>query len=170
MKRLLVLVFSSAVPLGLFVVPAAAGGWAVTTLDEVESPRAGEVTLVGFTIRQHGVTPVDVDGDVGIESTSPSGGVQFIPAVQDGLTGHYVARVVFPEPGDFSWAVRQGQFGEQDLGTVSVDPAGDASDVASSDRWPTVSRFGLPVLAMAAAAFATAGVVRGRRRRRLAAA
>ena len=39
--------------------PALAGGWAVTTLDGAPAVfRAGQSQTVGFTIRQHGVTPV----------------------------------------------------------------------------------------------------------------
>lgn len=165
MKRLLAFMFGSALLLCVFVTPAGAGSWAVTTLDEVGTPQATEVTLVEFTIRQHGVRPVNVDGTVGIEITSPSSEMRYFPAVPNGATGQYVAGVVFPEPGDFSWVLLQGPFGEQDLGTVSVGPAGVASDVVSSQRWPAVARFGLPVLAAALTAIAAGGAVQGWRRR-----
>ncbi|MEO8162945.1 MAG: hypothetical protein ABI590_04110, partial [Ilumatobacteraceae bacterium] len=48
---------------------ATAGGWAVSTLDEVPVPIAGEPIDVGFTIRQHGITPVDISENVGITIT-----------------------------------------------------------------------------------------------------
>jgi len=75
--------------------PAAAGGWAVGTLDPVGSATAGETVLVGFTIRQHGVTPVTLDdapgSPVGIEIVDGSGIAHRFPAVADGPVGHHVA-------------------------------------------------------------------------------
>ena len=104
------------------VAPASAGGWAVSTLDEVPSPRAGEVVDVGFTIRQHGVTPVNLDGDVGVELTGPAGRTAFFPAEQTGAPGHYVARVEFAAHGESS-----GRF----------DRTGSASKTSARSRWPT---------------------------------
>ncbi|HEX6658133.1 MAG TPA: hypothetical protein VF065_08625, partial [Ilumatobacter sp.] len=77
---------------------ASAGGWAVSTLDEVPAPAPGEAVTVGFTIRQHGVAPVNID-DVGVEVTGPSGDIEVFPATQEGAVGHYVADVVFGEVG-----------------------------------------------------------------------
>ena len=61
---------------------ASAGGWAVTTLDEVPVPTSGEAVTVGFTILQHGVTPADLDEGVGIEITGADGTVEVFPATQ----------------------------------------------------------------------------------------
>ena len=42
--------------------PALGGGWAVTTLDNDPDPDdAGRTYSIGYTIRQHGVTPISVD-------------------------------------------------------------------------------------------------------------
>ena len=85
------------------VAPAAwAGGWAVSTLDPMSAPVAGVPTDIGFTIRQHGVTPVDLD-DVAIVVTAPSGETTVFPAKGDGVEGHYVASVTFEE-GQSTWA------------------------------------------------------------------
>ena len=45
---------------------ASAGGWAVTILDELPSPIAGEPIQVGFTILGHGISPMDVSEGVGV--------------------------------------------------------------------------------------------------------
>ncbi|MDP2293651.1 MAG: hypothetical protein Q8M22_20925, partial [Actinomycetota bacterium] len=89
---------------------AAAGGWAVTTLDATPVPVPGEPVDVGFTIRQHGVTPVDIADGVAIEVVAADGMVQRFPAERQGVVGHYVATVVFPVAGDFNWSVIQGSF------------------------------------------------------------
>ena len=55
----------------LLLAPAAlAGGWAVSTIDPMATPAAGAPIDVGFTIRQHGMTPVDL-ADVAIAVTLP---------------------------------------------------------------------------------------------------
>ena len=91
--------------------PAAAGGWAVSTLDALPAPEPGEPIEIGFTIRAHGVTPVTVeDGPVGIEIVTLDGTATFFEAIADGPVGHYVATVVFPAAGDYRWAVSQGWY------------------------------------------------------------
>jgi hypothetical protein len=100
---------------------ASAGGWAISTLDELPNPIAGESIQVGFTIRQHGITPIDMSEDVGITITLAGGNTQYFPAAGDGTVGHYVARVEFPSRGRYKWSIRQGIFGDQDLGEIDVD-------------------------------------------------
>lgn len=47
-----------------------AGGWALSTLDETPAVVAGEPIDIGFTVLQHGVSPVDADiGEIGIVVT-----------------------------------------------------------------------------------------------------
>ncbi|RPI90695.1 MAG: hypothetical protein EHM40_17685, partial [Chloroflexi bacterium] len=49
----------------VFAIPAFAGGWAVITLDELPGAVvAGEPLTVGFTVLQHGITPMS-----GIDAT-----------------------------------------------------------------------------------------------------
>jgi hypothetical protein len=121
---------------------AAAGGWAITALDPFEQPTAGEPTVIGFTILQHGVTPAEVD-DAGIRIV----GGQFFPAIRDGV-GHYTANVVFPTAGTFSWVVEQGWFGPQELGQITIGGAATQAVAAGSSwQYPAALRLGLPLIA-----------------------
>ena len=130
---------------------ASAGGWAVSTLDEVPVPIAGEPIDVGFTIRQHGVTPVDMAEDVGITITLVGGAAQYFPAAGDGTVGHYVARVQFPTVGLYQWIVRQGWFGEQDLGQIEVgEPAKAVSSESSSGTLQYVALGGATLFGLVA--------------------
>jgi hypothetical protein len=144
--------------------PVSAGGWAVTTLDSIPAAAANQKVEVGFTIRQHGVTPVNPDGDVGIVFRSSSGQERFFAAEAVGPVGHYVAEVTFPDPGAWTWAVRQGWFADQALGTLelasrrAVAPSGDY-------RWPGWIRVGLPTLAVLFGAAAMFEFTSQRRRR-----
>ncbi len=155
------------VVVGGFGATASAGGWAVSTLDATPSPVPGQAIDVGFTIRQHGVTPIDLDEGVGIQVTAADGTVQQFPAVLQGATGHYVASVVFPVVGDYTWSVQQGWFAPQELGTLTVGPAPGAG---GDYRFPAVLRYGLPALAVVLVALALADVIVNRRRRRTVAA
>lgn len=108
----------------LTAVPAMAGGWAVTTFDSLPPEfRAGETYTLGYTIRQHGVTPINVERTE-IRITSPQGGKTLrFAGVQEGAIGHYVAKVTFPYEGRWAWEVSQGPFEAQALGTTNVLPA-----------------------------------------------
>lgn len=109
--------------------PAGAGGWAVSSLDPLPTPVPGEPMEVGFTVLQHGRTPVDPRGPgmgVGFVVTSPGGEVTEFAARPDGVVGHFVAEVTFPAAGTYTWAVRQGFFGPWDLGELVVEPPGGA--------------------------------------------
>ena len=104
---------------------ALAGGWAVTTLDAVPAGvRAGQSLAIGFTIRQHGVTPARVEqygGQVAIRIRPTWKPAADVPARADGPVGHYLAEVRFPSAGVWSWEVEQGPFAPQPLGTVTVE-------------------------------------------------
>ena len=140
---------------------ASAGGWAVSTLDELPVPRAGETVDVGFTIRQHGVTPVAVDG-VGIRTRSSAGVDSYFEAKADGSVGHYVATVTFPTAGAYTWSVRQGWFADHDLGVIDV---ATASDAEAGRDWSAAWRYGLPAGAVTLAAIALFDAAAARRRR-----
>ncbi|MGH9134271.1 MAG: hypothetical protein ACRDZZ_10075 [Ilumatobacteraceae bacterium] len=165
----------AAVPLVGGDTVSAKGGWAVSTLDEVPSPTPGATVTVGFTIRQHGVTPVNVE-DVAVEITAPSGAVELFPARQQGPTGHYVADVVFGEVGVHSWSIKQGWFADQELGVIdtSANSAAASSGAGSTGGDGSSStrflRFGMPTVALALAGYAAADAIRSRRRRHAVAA
>ena len=103
--------------------PAKAGGWAVTQVDPFDEPAAGKDVDIGFTILQHGQTPVDVDG-VMIVVEGPDGDITRFPAESAGALGRYRATIEFPESGQYEWSVIQGWFGPQDLGVLDIDATG----------------------------------------------
>jgi hypothetical protein len=166
MRRSLVIGAATLALLVMTALPAAAkGGWATSTLDEPPHPQPGDTTEIGFTILQHGVTPVDVD-DVAavIRDADGDGDAQTWPAVQQGETGHYVARVTFPAEGRYDWAIHQGWFGDYELATLNVGGADPAATGSwwSRTSWPLRALLVLPVVA-------SAGLFvldRGRRRQR----
>lgn len=121
-----------------FTRPASAGGWAVASLDSVPAAEPGATVDVAFTILQHGVTPAALDDGVGIEIRhGDDGNSSFFPAVGDGIAGHYVATVTFPETaGRYEWQVQMGWFGSHELGTLDVRVADEPSDGAwATIRW-----------------------------------
>jgi hypothetical protein len=109
------------VALSVCTVPAAmAGGWAVTTLDEVPATlKAGETYPIGYTVRQHGQTPF-LGSETGIEIRSSSNARQRFNGVAQGAPGHYVAQVRFPEAGEWQWFADQKPFEIQPLGKIAI--------------------------------------------------
>ena len=122
--------FVLAVALGLTVALAGpaqggnAGGWAVTTFDDLPGQFvAGQSYTLGYTIRQHGISPIKVES-TGIFLQNASGGtVASFPGAAEGALGHYVATVRFPAAGTFTWYVTQAPFAEQQLGPITVAAA-----------------------------------------------
>ena len=167
MRKLLVGAGLVVVVLAALSPAAHAGGWAVSTLDPMDPPVAGQETEVGFTIRQHGVSPVEIE-DVAVAITGPSGAVAVFDARHDGTTGHYVATVVFDE-GQSTWEIRQGWFAPQPLGVIDVGASAPSETPvaveSSSYRWPSAARALLPLAAIALAGVAIADAVSSRRRR-----
>ncbi len=167
MRKLLVGFGLVVMALGVLAPAALAGGWAVSTLDPMDPPVAGQETEVGFTVRQHGVTPVDIE-DVAVAITGPSGAVAVFDARPDGGTGHYVATVVF-EQGQSTWEIRQGWFAPQPLGVIEVGgSAASSTPVAvesSSYRWPSAARTLVPLAAIVLAGVAVVDAIGGRRRK-----
>lgn len=128
---------------------ALAGGWAVTTLDTLPPDiSAGQTYTIGWTIRQHGVTPVDVErlgGTTELIATSPDGSRTLsFAGRRDGDTGHYAAKVTFPSEGTWTWKVTQAPFQPQPLGTVVVSPALAGSDAARGANAANTAASGAP--------------------------
>src|SRR5262245_18546826 len=119
---------------------ASAGGWAVTSLDALTAPTAGESANVGFTILQHGETPAVLESGVGLELVLPAGATESFPAVAEGAPGHYVATVTFPSSaGSYQWRAHMDWFGTYELGSddVAAPSAPSAgSGGGSSSVWP----------------------------------
>lgn len=108
--------------------PAFAGGWAVTTLDSIPDRfDAGQTYSIGYTIRQHGVTPITVDRTEIRITHGDSGKSLAFPGAPEGPVGHYVAKLTIPAAGSWTWEVTQGPFAAQPLGTLTVPISGPAA-------------------------------------------
>jgi hypothetical protein len=98
--------------LALVAGAASAGGWAVVTLDTLPGEvRAGETLELGFVVRQHGQTPVDVHTWEGGRMPvlwarhSETGEELMIGARKAGVEGHYAVSVTFPRAGIWAWQI-----------------------------------------------------------------
>jgi hypothetical protein len=129
MRRLTLAFSVVALALAALATPAVAGGWAVTTFDDMPGQiLSGKEYALGYTIRQHGATPINVD-KTEILAVAVSGRTLSFPGKSDGAVGHYVATVFFPAGGTYTWQVTQGDFAAQDLGKLSITAAaGTTSD------------------------------------------
>ena len=137
MRRLTLVLAVFALALAALATPALAGGWAVTTFDDMPGQIvSGKEYALGYTIRQHGATPINVD-KTEILAVAVSGRTLSFPGKSEGAVGHYVATVFFPAGGTYTWQVTQGDFAPQDLGKITIlAAAGTATDdkKAASDK------------------------------------
>jgi cytochrome c2 len=89
------------IPISVF-----AGGWAVITLDELPTNVvAGEPLTVGFTVLQHGRTPMTDIGPTVTAKLSLSEKM-VVQAEPQGKPGHYVASLTFPKEGNWEWSIQ----------------------------------------------------------------
>lgn len=103
----------------VFAIPAFAGGWAVITLDELPTDvSAGEPLTIGFTVLQHGRTPMN-----GLDPTVTARLLKdekfVVHAEPDGKPGHYTATLTFPKEGDWNWSIQAFSM-DQPMPTLSV--------------------------------------------------
>lgn len=90
----------------VLAIPAFAGGWAVITLDELPTGVvAGEPFNIGFTVLQHGKTPMD-GLDPTITATSSNSESFVVHAKPEGETGHYAATLTLPKEGSWNWSIQ----------------------------------------------------------------
>ena len=86
---------------------AFAGGWASATLDrQPTDPGEGGTLVVGFTLLQHGVTPVDWGQPVVALVNADTGARVTADAVQSGAIGHWTAQLTAPAAGSWSLELR----------------------------------------------------------------
>jgi len=84
-----------------------AGGWASATLDrQPDDPGEGGTLVVGFTLLQHGVTPVDWGQPVVSLVNAETGARVSADAVASGAIGHWTAQLTVPTAGAWSLEVR----------------------------------------------------------------
>lgn len=106
--------------------PAFAGGWAVITLDELPTDVvAGEPVTIGFTVRQHGRTPMtDIDPTVSARLSTDENFM--VHAEPEGEPGHYAANLTFPKEGNWEWSIKAFTM-DQLMPTLSVAAPGIVS-------------------------------------------
>ena len=130
--------FLVVVTVALLALPgwALAGGWALTSFDELPSEfEAGASYDLTYTVLQHGVNPVDV-GQSEVRVKGANGDVTTFVATRLPEKGRYQVIVTFPEAGLWTWEVTQGDFGSHPIGPISVSPgAGAAVATASALGW-----------------------------------
>jgi hypothetical protein len=146
---------------------AGAGGWSVVVLDSesaligVDRPvDAGAPFTIGFTVLQHGKTPVDGITPK-ITLTSAAGGSQdeakplrlTFFAEPEGGPGHYVAAITLPQAGVWAWEIDA--FGP--VATMApITVAAPAPALAPADPTPALALWGaIAALALLAAALLT---------------
>ena len=141
--------------------PALAGGWAVVTLDRLpQGVKAGEDVMIGFTVRQHGLSLVsDLEPPPSIDATNQATGETVRSVAEaDAGAGHYTARLVLPSGGEWTWGIRA--FGDQ----VQPMPPMLVAPAARPDDGVRASGAALAALALAAG-LAILGIVLALRRR-----
>ncbi len=121
----------------LALTPAAfAGGWAVVTLDSLpQEPSAGTPLELGFTVRQHGVTPNDNVDPLLIAHNAETGKTLEVAARKEGPIGHFVVDVTFPSAGAWELEIIPAPFAGTQLGTLTVAPAVVAQEQAFPPSW-----------------------------------
>ena len=141
----------------LFIVtPVLAGGWAVITLDSLPGGvTAGQPLTIGFTVRQHGITPLG-GLDPEIRLTNSASGESFtVYAVEQGENGHYSATITLPDSGSWRWSVEA--FGiEQPMPELSV--TGPTSPVSAPSSRSILSAAPSSSLVIGLAGMAAAGI------------
>ncbi|HVF24575.1 MAG TPA: cytochrome c [Anaerolineales bacterium] len=158
---LLVLIFMFA-----FAIPVFAGGWAVISLDELPAGVvAGEPYTVGFTVLQHGKTPM-----TGLYPTVTArmekGDTLTFRAEPEGKPGHYMAALTFPTDGEWEWSIQAFTM-DMKMPVLNVSAAGVASVTQPIVKSETQSASISPwlIIRMVAFALALAGLVMVFRRR-----
>jgi len=157
---LLVLIFMFA-----FAIPVFAGGWAVITLDELPAGIvAGEPYTIGFTVLQHGKTPMTGLYPI-VTARMEKGDLLTFQAEPDGKPGHYMAALTFPTDGEWEWSI---QAFTMDMKMPALNVAAGAASVTQpivkSETQPASISPWL-IIRLVAFALAIAGLVMVFRRR-----
>lgn len=152
MKNKVVLICLIVLGLTILVfLPVAGGGWATITLDRLpENVHTNQSIEIGFTVRQHGIRPM-ADLSPKIFATHIETGNQLTKdAGPQGETGHYAARLTFPQDGTWNWSIQAFTM-EQPMPPVVVSPATVEVGTGRTIPFPQIWAIGLG-LAMAAGA------------------
>jgi len=148
-----------------FAIPVFAGGWAVITLDELPSSVvAGDPLTIGFTVLQHGRTPMtDLEPTITARLSFDENLVVY--AEPEGKPGHYAATITFPKEGDWEWSIQAFTM-DQPMPVLSVAAPGITSASQPVKTEPaTVSISPLLILRTLALGIGIIGLVMAFRRR-----
>jgi hypothetical protein len=143
-----------------FPLTARAGGWSTIALDSPPSGIvSGQETTIGFTVRQHGQTPLGGLTPM-VKLLHPASGERLsVPAVESGAKGHYAATVVLPRDGTWEWEINAFE-GDHPLAPFQVLPvAAGATAMPATERpfdaeWAWAGLLGLALAGLAGAGLA----------------
>ena len=141
MRHRAVLASTAAVILSLaFAATALAGGWANAIMDSPRDDPGGpnQPITIGFTLLQHGVTPVDWGTAQVVLTNQATGQSVTVDAAPQGKVGHWVAEIRVPAEGTWNYEVRHDLeitmvgFDPIVIGEVAAAPAAAATSAAAS--------------------------------------
>lgn len=142
------------------VFPVFAGGWAVITLDELPTDVVvGKPFTIGFTVLQHGKTPM-TDLEPTVTAKLSKGEQRTFFAVPEGKPGHYTATLTFPQDGNWEWSIQAFTM-DQKMPVLSVAASSTSTvsqPVAQSER-STISISLLSIVGITAVAIGFVGLV-----------
>lgn len=150
----------------VLAVPVFAGGWAVITLDELPTDVvAGEPLTIGFTVLQHGQTPMTDLHPIVVANLHKETEFKTI-AEAEGKPGHYTATLTFPKEGEWSWSIQAFTMDQKmPMLTVAAPAIAAANPPVIVEE--TAASFASPMILVSAAVLALglAGAVVGYRRK-----
>ena len=121
------------------------------TLDELPSNVvAGEPLSIGFTVLQHGRTPM-TDLHPTLTAKLSSAETMVISAQPNGKPGHYVATLTFPKEGSWEWSIQAFTM-DQSMPVLNVA----TSNTASATKVESKPASFTPLLLLRASAFGIA--------------
>jgi mono/diheme cytochrome c family protein len=137
----------------ILAIPAFAGGWAVITLDELPSNlAAGEPFTIGFTVLQHGKTPMTDLSPIIVANLYKDEEFKVI-AKPEGEPGHYTATLTFPKEGEWSWSIQAFTMDQKMPMLLVAAPRVPAADPPAVKAEP-VNSFASPITIASAAVLA----------------
>jgi hypothetical protein len=154
----------SAIALTLIMATSAlAGGWANAIMDTPpdDPVTPGQPITIGFTLLQHGVTPVDWGTSQVVLTNEATGQSVTFDSRPQGAVGHWVAEISVPAEGTWSYQVRHDLEIEMtgfDPITVGPAPAQAAGAAASLGVQPALL-LAAGFLSLLAVAGITVGII-----------
>jgi len=129
--------------------PALAGGWAVTSFENLPGEfEAGTTYTLDYTIRAHGETPVDSGASYVMLRDFDGDQSHRFDALNHG-DGTYTVEVTIPREGTWEWEVVSEGWGPQPMGTMEVAAAAASAGLGAIDALKVI----LPLATLIAAIF-----------------